>query len=118
MLRTAFALIATLSLFAMTGWADDKSSEKPKDEKRILVTFVMADVPKSTLTFRLTDKAGKKVELKLPVDKNAKIWNKDDKSETFADFAKSMEHRLEKSIYITEDKDHQRILRIKDIDTF
>lgn len=78
----------------------------------------MADVPKNTLTFKITDKAGKRIEVKLPLDKNAKVLNKDDKSESFADFAKSMEHRLEKSIYIIEDKEHQRILLIKNIDTF
>lgn len=118
MLRTTLALVASVTLFSMTGWADDKNKDKPQDASKILVTYVRADVPKSILTFKVTDKTGKKVEINLPLDKNAQVLNKDGKSETFADFAKNMEHRLERSIYILEDKDHQHILQIKDIDTF
>lgn len=118
MLRTTLALVASVALFSMTGWADDKNKDKPQGASKILVTYVRADVPKSTLTFKITDKSGKKIEINLPLDKNAKVLNKDDKSETFAEFAKSMERRLDKSIYILEDKDHQHILQIKDIDTF
>ncbi|HQR05300.1 MAG TPA: hypothetical protein PLN21_00690 [Gemmatales bacterium] len=118
MLRATLALLASVTLLAMTVWADDKNKDKPQAVSKMLVTYVMADVPKNTLTFKITDKAGKKIEIKLPLDKDAKVLNKDDKSESFADFAKSMERRLDKSIYIIEDKEHLHITQIKDIDTF
>lgn len=96
-------------------WADDSRGDKTKESKGIVATFVMADVAKSTITFKATDKSGKTIETKLALDKNAKVLGSDDKPESLSDFVKKMESRIDKSIIIVEDKDHQRILEIKDI---
>ncbi len=115
MLRAGLSMAAVLAAFCVMGMAEDNKGDKSKESKGIVATFVMADVAKNTVTFKATDTSGKTVELKLGLDKNAKVIDENNKPRSLSDFVKSMEARRDKSIIIVEDKDHQHILEIKDI---
>jgi hypothetical protein len=118
MLRATFTLLAALTFSWAPGVADDSKGTKSKDENRIIATFVKADVAKNMVTFKYSDKSGKPVELKLVLDKNAKVMGTGDKPESLSDFVKNMERRRDKSIIVVEDKEHQHIVQLKDIDSF
>ena len=74
MLRTTLALLAALTSLCMTSMADDANKkDKPQDVKKMMVTFITADVAKNTVTFKATDPSGKRTEIQLPLDKNVKV---------------------------------------------
>ena len=115
MFRTTLVLLAIMMPFCSMTRADDSKGDKSKENKGIVATYVMADVAKSIITFKTTDKSGKTIETKLPLDKNAKVLGSDDKPEKLSDFVKSMESRKDKCIIIVEDRENQRILELRNI---
>lgn len=113
--RSTLILLTVGMPFCLVASADDSKGEKSKGNKGIIATYVKADVAKSTITVETTDKSGKTIKMELALDKNAKVLGSDDKPESLADFAKSMDSRKDKSIIIVEDKENKHILEIKDI---
>ena len=114
MLRTLFSSLALLAIFAGAVAAKDKKTDKAKGDNAIHAMFVKADVAKNTLTFKTTDKAGKTMETTLPLAKDARILGKDNKPETLAALAKSIQSEKDKWILVTEDKDGKQIIEVKD----
>ena len=89
MLRAGLSIAAVLAAFCVIGMAEDNKGDKSKDSKGIVATFVMADVAKNTVTFKATDKSGKTVELKLGLDKNAKVIDENNKPRSLSDFVRT-----------------------------
>ncbi|HQR05305.1 MAG TPA: hypothetical protein PLN21_00715 [Gemmatales bacterium] len=114
MRRAILTVLVGITLFVLNIVADDSKGGLPNAEHGIKAAFVSADIAKNMITFKTSDKAGKMVEVKLELDKNAKIYGTDNKSETLAAFSKAMESKKNKAIFVVEDKDGKHILELKD----
>jgi hypothetical protein len=79
--------------------------------------FVKADTAHNTVTFMTKDRAGKEVELTLPLAANAKVLGGNNKTESLEALAKNKIKEKDKGILIIEDKEAKHIVEIKDLPT-
>jgi len=113
MLRTVFCSVA-VALFLVSGLAGAEKKAAKEGANLHKVTLVKVDVAKNAVTFVRKDKAGKAIQVTLPLAKNVMVYGLNNKTETLAAFATDIGKNKDKTFWIRVDKEKKQIVELRE----
>jgi len=113
MLRTVLCSVAVM-LFLVSGLTAAEKKAGKVGTNMHKATLVKVDVAKNTVTFMRKDKAGKEVQVTLPLAKNAQVYGPKNQTETLAIFVTDMGKNKDKTVWIQLDKEKKHIVEIRE----